>query len=382
MQNSVPYTCFPLQVDKLKTELLASFQEVLESGQYILGENVKLFEKEFAAYCGTKFAVGVANGTDALTLVLRGLGVKSGDEVITAPNSFIASASAIALIGAKPVFVDIDSDCNLDPEQLEVAINSRTKAIIPVHLTGKPAKMDKILEIAKSHNIPVVEDAAQAIGATYCFAPCNSCRTWCNKRRKVGSMGNASCFSLHPLKNFHAFGDGGVITTDDPSIYKLMLQARNHGLVNRTQCGFWSFNSRLDEVQAAMLLVQLPYLKTWTEERRRLAFRYNELLRPYAKVPDEAEGEYSVYQTYVVQVDHRDELQSYLEENSVQALVHYRLPLHLQPAAKSLGYTEKDFPRTMELSAKILSLPLYPELKETQQDYIAELFKAFYKNKK
>ena len=195
-------------------------------------------------------------------------------------------------------------------------------------------------------------------------------------------MGNASCFSLHPLKNFHAFGDGGVITTDDPSIYKLMLQARNHGLVNRTQCGFWSFNSRLDEVQAAMLLVQLPYLNTWTEERRRLAFRYNELLRPYAKVPDEGEGEYCVYQTYVVQVDHRDALQTYLEENRVQALVHYRLPLHLQPAAKSLGYTEKDFPRTMELSSKILSLPLYPELKETHQDYIAELFEAFYKNKK
>jgi len=366
MHKSVPYTIFPLQVEKIKSDLIQSFQEVLESGQYVLGENVKQFEKEFASYCGTNFAVGVANGTDALHLVLRVLGVKDGDEVITTPNSFIASAGGIAVTGAKPVFVDVGADLNLDPEKLEAAITPRTKAIIPVHLTGRPAKMDEILEIAKHHKITVVEDAAQAIGAKY-------------KGKKIGSLGDASCFSLHPLKNLHVFGDGGVLATNDPKIYEMMLQARNHGLVNRTKSDFWSFNSRLDEVQAAMLLVQLPYLDRWTEERRQVAFRYNDLLRPYAEVPDEVEGGYSVYQTYVVQVDRRDELQIYLEKNGVQALVHYRLPLHLQPAAKSLGYTEKDFPKTMELSSRILSLPLYPELKEEQQDYVAELFKKFFR---
>ena len=369
MKNLVPYTAFPLQVAKIKSDLLQSFEEVLENGQYVLGEKGKQFEKEFASYCGTTFAVGVANGTSALFLVLRGLGIGSGDEVITAPNSFIASAGAIALTGAKPVFVDVCPDLNMDPEQLEAAITPQTKAIMPVHLTGRPAKMDEILAIAKHHEIAVVEDAAQAVGAKY-------------KGKKVGSLGNASCFSLHPLKNLHALGDGGMITTNDPTIYETMLQARNHGLINRTQARFWSFNSRLDEVQAAMLSVQLPYLDTWTEERRRLAFRYNDLLRPYAKVPDEVEGEYCVYQTYVVQVDHQDALQTYLEENGVQVLVHYRLPLHLQPAAKSLGYTEKDFPKTIELSSRILSLPLYPELKEEQQDYVVELFAKFFKKKK
>ncbi len=365
-QISVPYVAFPEQVDKLKAELMQALENVLISGQYVMGEKGKKFEKEFAAYCNTEHSIGVANGTDALHLVLKCFGVRPGDEVITAPNSFIASAGAIGVLGARPVFTDVGADMNIDPNQLEKAITPKTKAIMPVHLTGRPAKMDEILEIANHYKIPVLEDAAQAVGAKY-------------KGKKVGGLGNAAGYSLHPLKNLHAFGDGGMVTTSDPQIYQMMLQARNHGLINREQCGFWSYNSRLDELQATMLLVQLPHLDTWTKERRRLALRYTDLLRPYANVPDEGEGEYCVFQTYVIQVDNRDKLQTYLNSNGVQALVHYPLPLHMQPAAKALGYTEKDFPKTMELSSRILSLPLYPELKEEQQDYVAELFLNFFK---
>jgi len=366
MENLVPYVAFPEQVAKLKKELMHVFEAVLISGQYVLGEKGKQFEEEFAAYCESQYSIGVANGTDALYLALKCIGVEPGDEVITAPNSFIASAGAIGVLVAKPAFADNAADMNIDPNQLEKVITPKTKAIMPVHLTGRPAKMDEILEIAQHHKIAVIEDAAQAVGAKY-------------KGKKVGSLGDAAGYSLHPLKNLHAFGDGGMVTTSDSGIYEKMLQARNHGLINREQCGFWSFNSRLDEVQAALLLVQLPLLDTWTEERRRLALRYNDLLRPYATVPDEGAEEFCVFQTYVVQVDNRDELQTYLKSNGVQALVHYPLPLHLQPAAKSLGYTEKDFPKTMELSSRILSLPLYPELKEEQQDYVAGLFEKFYK---
>ena len=363
---SVPYVAFPQQVAKIKKELMSAVESVLESGQYVLSEKGTQFEKEFSEYCEVKFSIGVANGTDALHLVLRCLGVAPGDEVITAPNSFIASAGAIGVIGAKPVFVDICPDLNLDPAQLEKAITSKTKAIMPVHLTGRPAKMKQILEIADHYKLSVVEDAAQSVGARL-------------NGKRVGGMSDAACFSLHPLKNFHAFGDGGMVTTNSPEIYEKMIMARNHGLKNREQCDFWSFNSRLDEIQAAMLSVQLPLLDNWTEERRKLAFRYNELLRPYADVPEEGEGEYCVFQTFVVQVPRRDELMAYLNKNGVQALVHYPLPLHLQPAAKNLGYQENDFQVTMEMSKKIMSLPLYPELSEQQQDYVAHLFESFYK---
>ena len=363
---TVPYVAFKQQVAAIKKELMKAVESVLESGQYVLSEKGKKFEKEFSEYCDAKFSTGVANGTCALHLVLRCLDIGPGDEVITAPNSFIASAGAIGVLGAIPVFVDICPDLNLDPAQLEKAITSKTKAIMPVHLTGRPAKMKQILEIADHHKISVVEDAAQAIGASL-------------DGKRVGGIGDAACFSLHPLKNFHAFGDGGMVTTNRQEVYEKIIVARNHGLKNREECDFWSYNCRLDEIQAAMLSVQLPLLDKWTEERRKIALRYNELLRPYANVPDEGEGEYCVFQTYVVQAPRRDELKAYLNENGVQALVHYSIPLHLQPAAKYLDNQENDFPVTMEMSNKILSLPLYPELSLQQQDYVANLFETFYK---
>ncbi len=362
---AVPYVDLGRQAKEIKRELLAAFEKVLESGQYILGPSLAAFEKEFAAYCGTRYAVGLSNGTSALVLTLKALGIGPGDEVITAPNSFIASASSIVLAGGTPVFADVRLDMNLDPECVERAITPRTKGILPVHLTGRPARMPEILKIAKKHNLFVVEDAAQSVGAKL-------------DNQRVGSWGKAACFSLHPLKNLHAFGDGGMVTTNEAALYEQLLKARNHGLRNRQDCDFWSSNSRLDEVQAALLSVQLAHLDSRTEGRRKLAARYNQLLKAFVGVPEEGAGEFCVYQTYMIQADRRDELKNYLNEHGVQAAVHYPTPIPLQPAAKKLGYGPGDFPVTMKIVSRILSLPLYPGMTREQQDRVTELIKEFY----
>ena len=365
---AIPYTALNLEAASIKGELMSAFENVLDSGRYILGPELAAFEGEFAAYCGTRFATGVANGTGALHLVMRGLELKNGDEIITTSNSFIASASTIALAGARPVFADIRSDGNIDPEKIEAAITPRTRVIIPVHLTGRPARMPEILEIAARKGLFVLEDAAQAVGAAL-------------DGKRVGGWGDAACFILHPLKNLHAYGDGGMVTTNRKDTCDYIHKARSHGMANREQCDFWSFNYRLDEVQAALLRVQLMHLDAWTEARRRLAFRYNELLRPYVEVPDEGPGERCVYQTYVIKAERRDELQRYLMDNGVEALIHYATPIHLQPAARGLGYTAKDFPVTMRHVSRILSLPLYPSLSTAQQDKVIELIAKFHSSR-
>ncbi len=362
---TVPYSALATEAALVKTELMRAVESVLDSGRYILGPEVAAFEREFAEYCQAKFAAGTSTGTSALYLALRGIGLDERDEVITVPNSFIASASSVALAGAKPVFVDICDDGNMDSQKLEDVISDRTRAIVPVHLTGRPARMKDVLEIARRHDLFVLEDAAQAVGASL-------------DGKRVGSWGHAACFSLHPLKNLHAFGDGGMVTTQDPDLIAGLLKARNHGMVNREQCDFWSFNSRLDEMQAAMLRVQLRYLDALTETRRSLALRYNDLLRPYVEVPDEGPGEHCVFQTYVVKAERRDELKQYLNEHGVEALIHYATPIHLQPAAKDLGYSALDFPKTMQHVSKILSFPLYPTLTHVQQDRVVELVGSFY----
>ncbi len=361
----VPYVDLGLQAREIKKELLAACEKVIDSGHYILGPSLAAFEKEFADYCGTKYAVGVSDGTAALILTFRALGLGAQDEVITAPNSFIASASSIALAGGKPVFADVRPDMNLDPDALERAITPRTKGILAVHLTGRAARMPEILKIARKHHLFVVEDAAQSVGAKL-------------DGKRVGGWGKAACFSLHPLKNLHAFGDGGMITTDDKVLYEQLLQLRNHGLRNRQDCDFWSTNSRLDEIQAALLSVQLAHLDRRTDERRRLAFRYNSLLRPFVTVPEEGPGETCVYQTYMIQAERREELKNFLNENGVQASVHYPTPIPLQPAAKSLGYGPADFPVALKVVSRILSLPLYPGMTEKHQDRVVELIKEFY----
>jgi dTDP-4-amino-4,6-dideoxygalactose transaminase len=362
----VPYTALGQQTGEIKKELMGAFERVLDGGRYILGPEVSGFEREFAEFCGVKGAVSVATGTCALHLVLRELGLAPGDEVITVPNSFIATAATIALAGGRPVFVDIQPDLNMAPARLEAAITPRTRAIVPVHLTGRPARMREILAIAERHHLFVLEDAAQAVGAKL-------------NGQRVGSWGDAAGFSLHPLKNLYAIGDGGIVTGRDPALLERLMKSRNHGLRTRDECEFWSFNSRLDEVQAALLRVQLHHLERRTEARRQLAFRYNELLRSYVTVPEEGPGEYCVYQTYMVQADRRDELRQHLIERGVEALVHYPTPIHLQPAARSLGYRAGDFPVAMQAAARILSLPLYPGMAHAQQDYVAEVVRGFYK---
>lgn len=362
----VPYTRFSRHLAPIRNQLTAAFDRVVDSGQYIQGLETVEFEKEFAAYCGTFYASGIANGTCSLHLLLKAIGVANGDEVITVPNSFVASTSTIALTGALPVFVDVTDDLNIDPVKIEQAITARTKAIIPVHLAGRPAKMPAIIEIAQKKGLFVLEDAAQSVGAKLDHV-------------RVGGWGNAASFSFHPLKNLHAFGDAGILTTDDPEIIRHLNVSKSHGLSSRDRCEFWSLNCRLDELQAALLRIQLRQLDLWTDERRRLAFRYHQLLSSFVRVPEEATGEFHVYQTYVVQAERRDALQEFLRRSGVEAIVHYPTPIHMQPAAAGLSYRPEDFPRALQLSKCILSLPLYPGLTEGEQDYVADLFFQFYK---
>lgn len=368
MENkiTVPYIHLEIGESDYKRELLAAVDRVLSHGKYILGPEVEAFEKRFAEYCGTKYAVGIDNGTNALILSLLALGIGPGDEVITAPNSFLASASSVALVGAKPVFVDVKDDLNIDPCKIEAAITPRTKAIIPVHLTGRPAEMDTILEIANRHQLKVVEDCAQAVGAKF-------------KGQPVGSFGSLGCFSLHPLKNLAAAGDGGVITTNDPDLYSHLLKARNHGLRNRDECDFWSYNSRLDTIQAAMLLVKMDCLGEWTEKRRSNAAYYQKHLGNVVKCPVDQPNEYSVYHTFIIQAQYRDQLLTYLESKGIGSKVHYPIPIHLQKAAAYLGYGKGSFPIAEAQAGTILSLPIYPELSEEQLSYVVSSIQEFYK---
>lgn len=363
--ENIPFIDLAQQHRYLKNELLSAVDKVLDHGQFILGPEVKSFERCFADFCGVTYAVGVDNGTSALILTLRALGIGDGDEVITVPNSFLATASCITAVGAKPVFVDVRGDLNIDPSKIECAITERTKAIIPVHLTGRPAEMGQITAIANKYGVYVIEDSAQASGAKY-FG------------QKTGSFGIAGCFSLHPLKVLSAVGDAGIITTNDSGLYERLLILRNHGLRSRDECEVWSINSRLDTIQAAMLLVKMRYFDKWIEVRRAIAAYYREQLREYAAVPEEMPHEFSVYQTFIIQAERRDELQKYLLARHIETKVHYPIPLHLQEAAEGLGYATGAFPVTENLAETILSLPIYPELTQIQIERVISAIREFY----
>lgn len=361
----IPYADLGSQAQEVKPELEKAFSQVVDSGHYVMGPHLKKFEVSFAQYCGTGYSVGVASGTAALNLLWNAIGLGNGDEVITTSHTYIATASAIAMTGATPVFADIGDDLNLDPASVEAAITSKTKAICPVHLTGRPAKMEQFREIATKHGLFLMEDSAQAAGAKL-------------NGKKVGSIGDAAGFSLHALKNLFAFGDGGMITTNDESLRNKLLQRRNHGHANREQIDFWAPNERLDELQAALLEICLNKLNDWTERRRKKAFKYNDAFREHLSVPDENAGEYCVYQTYVIQSDHRDDLQKFLQNAGIMALVHYKQPIHVQPAAASLGYKLEDLPVTQKACERILSLPLFPTMTDEQQDYVIEKVIGFH----
>lgn len=363
----VPYVDLALQHKPIRDELLNAVAEVIDSGQFILSDEVAEFERQFASLCGVKEAVAVNSGTDALILVLNALGIGPGDEVITAPNSFVASASCIALAGAKPVFADVREDFTIDPAEIEKAITAQTRAILPVHLTGQPAVMDKIQEIAASHGLAVIEDAAQSILAAY-------------RGRPVGSLGDAGCFSLHPLKTLNACGDGGVITTDRSDIAENARERRNLGLRTRNDCAEWSSNSRLDAIQAAILNVKLKHLEEWTAQRKRNAGQYRGRLSGIESIqlPPEFPCRECVYHTFIIQAERRDELKAFLESKGIGSAIHYPTPIHLQTAAKSLGHSEGSFPVTERQSKRILSLPIHQNLTEDQIDHVAEAIRKFY----
>ena len=362
--KKIPYINLKAQHAELKDELLSALGRVFKSADFVLGGEVDKFEKAIALYCGTKYAIGVNSGTDALFLVLKAYGIGPGDEVITAPNSFLASASVIAAVGAKPVFADIREDLNIDPAQIEKKISKKTKAIMPVHLTGKPADMRPINELAKEYNLKVIEDAAQAIGAEY-------------NGNKTGSLGHAGCFSTHPLKTLNACGDGGFITTNDGNLFAALKQFRNLGLKNRDESDIWGYNSRLDTIQAAILNIKLKYLEKWINARRNNAFYYINELKGLVNIPEDKNYEKSVYHTFVIQVEKRDDLKKHLEEKGIGTKVHYPIPIHLQRAAISLGYKRGAFPICEKAAMMILSLPVYQGLKEQDLAYVVDKIKEF-----
>ncbi|MFN6561439.1 MAG: DegT/DnrJ/EryC1/StrS family aminotransferase [Nostoc sp. ChiSLP01] len=366
--NQIPFVNLKSQHTALKSELLVAIGEVLDDGNFILGEQVAEFERQFAQLCGVRYAVGVNSGTDALIFALKALGIGSGDEVITAPNSFVASASCIRVLGAKPVFVDVGDDYNIDVSQIAAAITPKTKAIIPVHLTGRPCDMEPILAIAKEKGIAVVEDAAQAVLAEY-------------QNQSVGSFGIVGCFSLHPLKILNACGDGGVLVTNDPQLYEQFKIMRNIGLRTRDDCVLWSHNSRLDTLQAAILLVKLRYVQEWTQQRRQNARYYQTQLAgiPQIEIPLEREWEKSVYSNFIIQAERRDELRQFLSDRGIGTAIHYPVPIHLSTVGKELGYPEGSFPVTEMQARRILSLPIYQGLTVEELHRVCENIKLFYR---
>src|SRR5579864_1207022 len=369
-KKSFPFLDLKAQFSPIREEIMSAVTRVLESQHFILGLEVSAFEQEAASYLGCKYAVGCASGSDALTLALMALGIGQGDEVITVPFTFVATAGSIARLGATPVFVDIDGDTyNIDPAALEAAITPKTKAIMPVHLFGLAADMNPILEIARCHGLPVVEDAAQAIGAEY-------------KGTKVGNFGVMSCFSFFPSKNLGGAGDGGLVTTDDPQRAQRLKLLRSHGSRSKYEYEILGVNSRLDAIQAAILRVKLLYLDDWAEARRRNAERYRELVSQFGldrriSTPPEPVGYKHVYNQFTIRTKQRDDLREFLRSNGIPTEIYYPFPLHLQPAFAGLSYKPGSMPNSEAASVEVLSLPIFPELSSEQQESVMSSISEF-----
>ena len=348
--------------------LLAGLKEEFAACQFVMGPAVEEFETELARLCGTPYALGLNSGTDAIFLALKALGVGPGDEVITVPNSFVATAGAIVAAGARPVFVDVGPDYNIDANLIEPAVTPRTRAILPVHLTGNPADMASVMSIAEAHNLAVVEDAAQAITASIGDRP-------------VGSFGDAGCFSLHPLKNLNVCGDGGAVTIRSQELAEKLRLLRNHGLKNRDEIEFFGYNSRLDTLQARVALHVMKTLPLVTEKRIKNAEIYDHGLaglQDFLAIPPRRKGVIQVFHTYIVRVKERERLVQYLGQNGVETKVHYPVPIHLQKPCRELGYRLGDFPACEKQSAEILSLPVHQHLTADQIYYVIDLIKRFY----
>jgi dTDP-4-amino-4,6-dideoxygalactose transaminase len=360
----IPFVDLQAQYKSIAGEVGAAIQGVLDRGDFILGEQVRLFEEEFAAYIGVKHGVGVGTGLDALEMLLRAYEIGPGDEVITAANTYIATVLAIMAVGARPVLVDMDpATYNIDAGAIEAAITPRTKAIMPVHLCGQPADMGEILAIGKKHGLKVIEDAAQAHGARY-------------RGVRVGSLGDAAAFSFYPGKNLGAYGDGGMVVTNDSATAEKVRRLGNYGQRAKYEHTSVGTNSRLDTIQAAILRVKLRQLDAWNDARREHAAAYGKLLHgAECRVPITAGNRTHIFHLYMVEVDDRADVQKYLSEKGISTGIHYPIPIHMQEACAGLGYRRGAFPATERAAGRILSLPMYAELTAEQQEYVAASLK-------
>lgn len=363
----IPYVNIQKQYKFERKNLLNVIDRTLASGIWVGGKEINKFENSISKLCKTKYCVSLNSGTDALTLALHLIGVRKGDEVITPPNSFIASTAVIAHLGAKPVFVDVKSDQNIDEHKIESMISKKTKAIMPVHLTGRMCSMDKIMQISKKYKIPVVEDCAQSILSKY-------------KNKMSGSWGHIGCFSAHPLKNLNAVGDGGYLTTNNKLIYEKIKSLRTHGMnESRDNVKNFGYVSRMDNLQAAILNFRLKNLRNIIKKRRKNAEIYlNNLNLKNIFYPREKDFEFNTYHTFVIQVDKRAKLREFLKKKGIQTTIHYPVPIHLQNASKILGYKKGDFLKTEEQSKKILTLPINQYLTEREILYICKMINNFY----
>ncbi len=356
MDKPIPFLDLKSHHAALRVELDRAIKEVIDSGAFAGGPFVEKFERDFAAYCGSRYAIGVGSGTEALWLSLLACGVGPGDEVITVANTFMATAEAISYCGARPVFVDVnETTYTMDPAGLEDAHGPRTKAIIPVHLFGQPADMDPILEFARKHNLFVIEDAAQAHGAKY-------------KGRTAGTLGDAGCFSFYPSKNLGALGEAGAIVTNDAELQEKLRILRDHGQVCKYRHDVIGWNCRMDGIQAAVLSVKLPYLESGNSLRRTHALQYNRAFDGMGEVVTPFEAPYAqhVYHVYAIRVEERDEVTRFLKERAIQCAVHYPVPIHLQKAYQHLGYVTGSLPISERIAREFISLPMFPELTEAQ----------------
>ncbi len=360
--TAVPFVDLPAQYASLREEILAGFDAICSTGRFVLGPAVETFERDFAAFCEVRHCVGVNSGTSALHLALQVLGLGPGDEVITVPMTFVATVWAISYVGATPVFVDIEPKTRtLDPERLRQAITPRTQAIVPVHLYGQPADMEPILEIANEFGIPVIEDACQAHGAHY-------------QGRRVGGWGHIGCFSFYPGKNLGAYGEAGAVVTDDPALADQARMLRDHAQRERYHHETVGYNYRMDALQAVVLNAKLPHLDAWNAQRQRHALHYYERLQdvPRLTLPVVGPNRDSVHHLFVVELDDRDRVADLLRARGIQTGLHYPVPVHLQPAYRSLGLFPGSFPVAERLARRCLSLPMFPEMTEEQIDVVCE----------
>lgn len=366
--DKLPLVDLKIEYNQIKAEIDRTIQNALDNTAFILGKEVQSFEYEFADFCNAKHAIGVSSGTEALHLVLRALDIGNGDEVITTPMTFFATAEAISQVGAMPVFIDVEADShNLDPNLIVDAITNKTKAILPVHLHGRPADMGQINQVAEQYNLYVVEDAAQAHGATYCGTT-------------IGNLGTAACFSFYPGKNLGAYGDAGAIVTNDAELASKLRLLRDHGREDKYLHQIVGFNARIDALQAAILRVKLCYLADWNAMRESIAVRYTQRLADLPIVlPTPSTDIVSVWHHYAICLSEREELCEELNKKGISSGKHYPLSLHLQPAYSHLGYVRGDFPVAEQIADETLSLPIYPLLSERQMDRVVDAVESFFK---